>query len=250
MRAAVYQDYVHNNGVLFRRLCESFGPAQVSFCDAHDIQNGALDHVQILVMPGGADLYNCEKLDGRGNALIRTFVENGGVYLGICAGAYYACNAIEWGIGTAQEITGPRELAFFEGTATGPVTDFIEDGNIDKSWKEAVMIDGPAGPDTLLYDGGPVFSEPENSAVLARYTDLPGQPPAMTETLIGHGCVILSGPHIEYGPNDLARALCKHQNASYEREKAVADVLQTGPHRTWDAIINRIAEQDRHKHAA
>lgn len=79
-------------------------------------------------MPGGADLPYCRHLDGEGNRLIRGapfaqparpplatvapyalgaiclpdflsaagYVEAGGSYIGLCAGAYYACSRVEF----------------------------------------------------------------------------------------------------------------------------------------------------------
>ncbi|BDA44508.1 probable biotin-protein ligase at N-terminal half [Coccomyxa sp. Obi] len=80
-------------------------------------QDGCL----MLVMPGGADLPYCRQLNGRGNCLIREYVEAGNAYLGLCAGAYYACSFVEFALGTRLEVRGPRELAFFPGVAAGPV---------------------------------------------------------------------------------------------------------------------------------
>jgi biotin--protein ligase len=73
----------------------------------------------LLVMPGGADLPYCRRLAGRGNALISDFVAAGGGYLGLCAGAYYAAARVDFEPGTLLEVAGPRELAFFGGTARG-----------------------------------------------------------------------------------------------------------------------------------
>ena len=39
-----------------------------------------------IVFPGGADSPYQEKLQGEGNRVIRQFVEEGGWYLGFCAG--------------------------------------------------------------------------------------------------------------------------------------------------------------------
>jgi biotin--protein ligase len=41
-----------------------------------------------IVFPGGRDSPYHEKLEGDGNKLIRRFVEEGGWYLGICAGKH------------------------------------------------------------------------------------------------------------------------------------------------------------------
>lgn len=47
------------------------------------------------------------------------FVTQGGSYLGLCAGAYYACARVEFEPGTPLEVVGDRELAFFPGIAQG-----------------------------------------------------------------------------------------------------------------------------------
>jgi glutamine amidotransferase-like uncharacterized protein len=99
---------------------------QVSFLSAEQLlsaewarQPGGCD---LLCMPGGADLPYCRLLNGRGNAIIRGWVEAGGAYLGICAGAYYASSCCVFEAGNPDlEVIGDRELAFFPGTAFGPV---------------------------------------------------------------------------------------------------------------------------------
>ncbi|KAK9808667.1 hypothetical protein WJX72_001584 [[Myrmecia] bisecta] len=80
-----------------------------------------VEECAVLVMPGGADLPYCRHLNGKGNALIRGFVEAGGSYLGLCAGAYYACSSIVFEEGTSLEVRGERELGFFPGIAKGCV---------------------------------------------------------------------------------------------------------------------------------
>jgi glutamine amidotransferase-like uncharacterized protein len=69
-----------------------------------------------------------------------------------------------------------------------------------------------------------VFDE-GNAAVLARYTDLPGMPPAIIETAVGRGRAILSSPHPERLASDLRKALYRHLNSSYEWDKAAIDKL-------------------------
>ena len=221
----IYQDYVHNNGVLYKALEALYPSADIRAIDAEDILQGALDSsVSLFVMPGGADLYYCDQLNGKGNALIRTYVENGGTYLGICAGAYYGAKSILWAKGTSQEIVGPRELSFCNTIATGPVSSLIEDGDVDKNWDAVTTLsfDGKEFP--VLYKGGCVFSEPEDEAtVLGRYSDIDGQPPAILHTPIGQGHAILSSPHIEYSPELYARSLVQHLNSAYARQTQIAE---------------------------
>lgn len=203
----LYQDYIHNNGVLHKRLCETYGRSNVSFADANDILNGALDKsVFLFVMPGGADLYYCEKLNGDGNRLIREFVEEGGHYLGICAGAYYGAREIDWGKG---EITGPRELAFADQKATGPVYEFLEENDIGKSWHNIVDVTIGGERYIALYAAGPVF----DGEGLASYSN--GQT-AIVKKQVGKGTVILSSPHIEYAPKDLEKVTYRHLNKSLD----------------------------------
>lgn len=227
----LYQDYVHNNGILYRRLSETY--EQVVFCDADDISNGALNSgVYLLVMPGGADLYYCEKLDGAGNSAIRKYVEAGGNYLGICAGAYYAAREIDWDQG---KIAGPRELRFFDGQATGPVYEFLEENNIDESWQNIVDINIGGELYPALYYAGPVF----DGAGLATYSN--GKT-AIVKTKIGKGTVILSSPHIEYRPQDLIKVTYKNQNASYNWAQNNIDKFQKRYHAEHD-IWSRIMKE-------
>jgi glutamine amidotransferase-like uncharacterized protein len=225
----VYQDYVHNQQILFNALARHFGGDEVAWCDADAILNWGLNSdVKLFVMPGGADLYYCEKLNGAGNAHIRAWVEAGGTWLGFCAGAYYACNSIEWAKDTGQPICGPRELGFFAGTARGPVTAFIENGDVAKSWLAAPVLRWDDGNTVLdahvCYEGGPLFDE-GNATVLARYAGLEGAPPAIIETKAGQGRAILSSPHPERLGGDLRKALYRHRNSSYEWEKAAIETL-------------------------
>lgn len=247
----IYQDYVHNNGPLYAALADRYGHGAVGYCDASDILAGALDrNVRLFAMPGGADLYFCEKLNGEGNARIRAYVENGGSYLGICAGAYYACAAIEWAKGTDQEICGPRELAFYDGTAIGPVPEFLQERPLTGSWLHAAPLlyqDGPTIFETkVVYEGGPVFSGDAGN-ILARYQN--GKA-AIVECSIGRGRIILSSPHIERLSRD---TLYRHNNPDHAREQAVMDEL--APHaaqraRLWNIILDRLSAEAKEQSSA
>lgn len=235
----IYQDYVHNNGLLYRALRDYFGHAD--YCDAGDIKSGVLnDDVRLFVMPGGADLYYCEKLNGAGNDAIRQYVESGGRYLGICAGAYYACHDIEWAKGTGQDICGPRELAFYEGTATGPLYHLMQD--IDGSWLGAADIVYDGAATAVSYAAGPYFSEPaDNTAVLARYST--GEP-AIIELAVGKGRAILSGLHIERIMPHAEVIFYKHRNASADYEQAIFAKLARhteGQKKIWNGVLSRLA---------
>lgn len=240
----IYDDQVHNHGLLWRALRDS--GVTPGFCSASDIIDGALDQARLLVMPGGADLYFCEALNGAGNRAIRQFVENGGHYLGLCAGAYYGCRTIAWAANDrANRICGERQLRFYEGKATGPIYQWLEDGDIDKSWLAAATITFDETEARVFYEGGPVFSEPEDeqAQVLARYKDLPDAPPAIIECRVGRGLAILSGPHIERRMPDAQMKLYAHKNPGYGYEKQVHEKLAPDAavqQAIWNAVLKRL----------
>ncbi len=247
MRILVYQDYVHNTGTLLRRLGEKFGSENIAYTDASEITSGSLNKTFVLVIPGGADLYYCEKLNGEGNRRIRNFVERGGAYLGICAGAYYGCSALEWAKDTRDEISGKRELALFSGTARGPVNEFIEDSDVRKSWDAAAEIIRPDGASaTVYYAGGPVFEDNGQAEVLARYASLPGQPPAIIACGIGRGMAVLCSPHLEYDADSLRRSYYDHRNPSPEWQKNVIEKIEASSEdarkTVWEDMLARLGD--------
>ena len=73
----------------------------------------------LFVFPGGADLPYVSALGPVGMQRIRSYVEQGGVYLGFCAGAYFASGAVSFEAGTKLEVVGERHLKFYRGTAAG-----------------------------------------------------------------------------------------------------------------------------------
>lgn len=65
---------------------------------AEDIREGCLDRFDVLIQPGGRGSKQAETLGPEGRAAIRRFVEQGGGYVGICAGAYLASAQYEWSL--------------------------------------------------------------------------------------------------------------------------------------------------------
>ncbi|BFZ03902.1 hypothetical protein BsWGS_06941 [Bradybaena similaris] len=74
----------------------------------------------LIVFGGGYDLGFEAALGRQGARLIQTFVRGGGSYLGICAGAYWACDHIQFDKGGPLEVMGERFLKFFPGVCVGP----------------------------------------------------------------------------------------------------------------------------------
>ena len=170
-------------------------------CMASDIIHGALAKADCLIMPGGADLPYCDKLNGVGNMNIKSFVENGGIYFGICAGVYYAHRRIEW-TNTTECILGDRELAFFDSVAIGPL---VKPYNPKTSAGMAFVIAHFQGKEAIVYyKGGPLIVPDSETEIIATFTHENIVYPAIVRKSVGHGLVIGMSPHMEYSSSYLA----------------------------------------------
>ena len=170
----------------------------------HLLEGNWKKRASLFIMPGGRDLPYHADLQGVGNAHIRQFVEEGGAYLGICAGAYYGCKQVEFDQGSSLEVCGGRELCFFSGKAVGPA---YGTGTFDYNSAKgarAALLTTEIGNIHVYYDGGCFFEgDLTDCKILARYAELPGKPAAIIECKVGKGKAILSGVHLEMSFKDL-----------------------------------------------
>lgn len=149
-------------------------------------------------MPGGADLPYKKLLDGPGNQQIVEYVRAGGVYVGICAGAYYAAQHVEFAKGSELEVIGSRELAFFQGSAVGPIL-APYDYRTNSGARVAKLIFNDQQIGMAYFNGGPYFKGNIAGEVIAHYAD--NNLPAIIQISVGKGKAILSGVHWEYQAN-------------------------------------------------
>ena len=176
------------------------------------IDDAWLENTALLIMPGGADRPYLTKLKGIGNANIRRFVENGGKYIGICAGAYYSADRIEFVTDYGLEVVAERELKFYPGLIKGPTYAGYDHRNVAGyagaraetiSWQATDQL--ALGENfTVFYYGGGSFIAAENYpsvTILAKYQQ--NGPVAIVECLVGKGKAILSSPHFEWDPETL-----------------------------------------------
>ncbi len=153
-----------------------------------------------IVIPGGADCPYHKKLKGPGCRNIKRFVEDGGTYIGICAGGYFGCKKVEFALGTDLEVNEYRELAFFPGVARGPMLKpYVydsEDGasaaKIRSSIDGSVFYSYHNGGSSFILDG----IDRNGIEILAEYVD-ENNVPAVIRCKYGKGQAILSGIHFE-----------------------------------------------------
>jgi glutamine amidotransferase-like uncharacterized protein len=165
----------------------------------------------LLIIPGGRDVFYHALLNGRGTDRIRSFIEKGGKYLGICAGAYFACREIEFEKGGILEVCGHRSLRLFPGVGKGPAYGLNKYSYEGPQGAEAARISWNQGDCHVYFNGGCTFVAEETdlhpnilkNKPISLYLELEGRPPAIVEIEVGRGTAILSGVHFEYSPYSL-----------------------------------------------
>jgi glutamine amidotransferase-like uncharacterized protein len=171
----------------------------VELIDANDINGGLLSGFRIVCFPGGNMYQYAQDITESGKDKIRLFIKNGGGYLGICGGAYFAGERVFWQ--GAQLPMSP--LSIFPGITQGPIDSIAP-------YPDCVMcklnITAPDHPITqtepdaawILYCFGPKLL-PDDGAdvdVLGIYEI--GQEPAMIAFQYGNGRVFIIGTHPEF----------------------------------------------------
>ncbi|MDR1401408.1 MAG: hypothetical protein LBI81_00415 [Puniceicoccales bacterium] len=168
--------------------------------DAAEVASGRwMEETALLCIPGGAARFYADKLNGRGNENIKSFVRNGGAYLGICAGAYYGAARTEFDRGGPLEIICEDELKFFSGTAIGPAFGKLVYGTDRYAAfsDNIVSFGGVEKHVNVMFYGGPYFADVERDgeiSILARYAEI--NRPSIIHKKYGKGSVVLSGVHV------------------------------------------------------
>lgn len=185
------------------------------------IDRNGLGKAKMLVMGGGADVFYHRRLQGKGCHHIREWVFQGGIYLGICAGAYFGAAKVEFALGSEIEVNEKRELKFFPGTAIGPcLKPYVYNSEEGASSAKIRLPDHSTF--FSYYNGGCTFKatkEINNVDILGKYVDLEDKP-AIIKCPLGKGHAILSGVHFEYpgelifSSNQCLRAICTREKVN------------------------------------
>jgi glutamine amidotransferase-like uncharacterized protein len=135
----------------------------------HDLEADFFDDVDMICFPGGlGDASSYEFLTRENGDRIKEFVQNGGHYLGICMGAYWAgseyFNMVE-GVDAVQYITRP-----------GTDTRRPHAKNLSVTWNNQ--------PEQMFfYDGCALVGDESKFQTVARYSN--GDPMAIIQNKIG-----------------------------------------------------------------
>src|SRR5436190_10366612 len=72
---------------------------EVQDITVEEIKAGKLGEFDVVIQPGGSGSGQGKALGEEGRAAVKKFVEGGGGYVGVCAGAYLATCDYEWSLG-------------------------------------------------------------------------------------------------------------------------------------------------------
>lgn len=159
----------------------------------------------LLVIPGGRDLPYVEDLTGCAIDRIRRWIEGGGRYLGICAGAYFACSNVEFEPNTDLEVKGSRDLALCPATARGAIVPHFEYGSERGARMVSLLSREGKSLEYRSYCNGGCWFDFETCPTtswksLFVYAEYSLKPAIIISNIgrEGKGKVILSGVHPEY----------------------------------------------------
>lgn len=194
-----------------------------TFCKSSKIEEIKADSVKendwkfkarAIIIGGGKATDYQNSLRGLGCENIRNFVRGGGVYLGICAGAYFGADTVDFATDSpGSGIYAKRDLKFFPGVAKGPMVPY-ESGSRsgERAQNVRIQIGTEEGYDFYsYYNGGGTFliDKPMSGVeILGRYIDHEEQP-AIIRCSFGSGYAILSGVHFEFASEMMEKTLFK-----------------------------------------
>ena len=72
---------------------------------AIDIREGVLDQFDLVIFPGGSGSKQAAALESSGREVVKKFINQGGGFVGICAGAYLAASNYKWSLGISNHKT-------------------------------------------------------------------------------------------------------------------------------------------------
>lgn len=197
----------------FARLLDAEPTMRIHHLGPSDMRPEILDQFNVVLFPGGSGSRQANDLGAPGREVVRDYVQSGGGYLGVCAGAYLCSSHYSWSLDLvntsvytgAQEIEGlGKKQMWFRGDAVDVEIELTEAG-------KELFGDIPPRP-KVYYRNGPILSpgtllDLPDYEVLAyfrsetyRYEPQKGtmiDTPAIVASTMGKGRVMAISPHPE-----------------------------------------------------
>lgn len=166
-----------------------------------DFSTVTRDRYDVVIFTGGSGSGQSKAIGEAGLKTLKTFVDEGGGYVGICAGAYLACSGFSWGAKVLDSKTVSSKWR--RGVATVKM-ELTKEG--------AEILGGKTGPLDVKYANGPILmpfgdeAMPDYRPLCLFVTEVAenGTPvgvmqgsPAIAAGECGDGRVIAISPHPE-----------------------------------------------------
>ena len=142
------------------RLVDESPEMELHLLDGAAVRAGALDGLDLLVMPGGNSITEFQSLGTNGVERMRAFVRNGGGYVGTCAGC---CLLMDGPKNRARMM--PWNSSGSEGHTMFPT--------INLNAKGAKALGLKEGPHVMRYHGGP-FLQPTTNVIADAHMEIWG----------------------------------------------------------------------------
>ncbi len=155
-------------------------------------------NLRMWVQPGGNAYDQQGALGATGKANINGFIDTGGAYLGVCAGAYYAAPDYWW---EGEHYAHPHLLGAYPRTMEGAISRIA-------AWPGYAMTALSNGRNAIYYGGPTLGLQHTNLANLAgekvaSFASIDGQLPAV----IIYGNMLLTSVHLEAFEDDESSGL-------------------------------------------
>jgi hypothetical protein len=206
IRVALYNDSgAAGKGVpCVTEILQHTGGYEITIFKAEDLANGVLENKDVVVFTGGSGSKEGTAIGDAGREAVKKFVERGGGYLGICAGAYLACSKFSWGLGllNAQTVSqkwrrgvGEVQLEF---TPAGQHLSTLPAENRPVHYANGPVIKSAGRTDLGPYEPLAFFRTElaENGTPAGAMVNTP----AIVQGHFGKGRVVISSPHPEQTP--------------------------------------------------
>jgi len=178
-----------------------------------DVRAGALTGFDLVVFPGGSGSRQAKSLGTEGRKQVRRFVEDGGGFVGVCAGAYLAAANYPWSLAISNHRTfceikdvpgqGPKAM-WYRGESAIVGMEITAAGEEILGRKDGII--------EVRYHNGPVMSAADHEGLpdyevlawfrseVVRYAPQAGtmkDTPAIISARFGKGRVLCVSPHPE-----------------------------------------------------
>lgn len=175
-----------------------------------EIAGGILTNFNVVIFGGGSGSKQAEALGEAGRAQVRSFVANGGGYIGICAGAYLATSGYPWSLSVINARTVSPKWQRGKGTV-----------KLELTAPGQEVLGGLTGQFDCRYANGPVV-KPDHKEDLPAFETLAFFRTEMAENGAPVG-VMVDSPAIMAAPYREGRVICISPHP--EQTKGLEDLV-------------------------